>query len=236
MGTRRDQLTLPPLVHAEHELAWAPAGRICVSIGEETWRLTSSHALWIPAGTTHEVTIEHDSLATPVWFDTESCPIEWTTPIPIDVSVELRHRLHRLHQMVFSGLPVPAPDRQAVLALVAQQATVAMPPPLPHHPQALAVATALQRNPADPRTLQDWAGELFVASKTLQRAFRTETGRTFSQWRTEARLHAALPLLTQGRGVGVVSRLVGYHTAGGFIAAFRRHFGHTPTAPPATTG
>jgi AraC-like DNA-binding protein len=216
--------------HTRHELAWATVGTLRLTIEGTTWVLAGSRALWIPAGTRHDAVIDADGLALPVWFETSDCPLTWSRPTPIALASDLRALLHRYHQQLFSGLAVEPSEVAVLHDLIARQATALSPPPLPHHPQARTVAMALRDDPADRRTLADWAQEQFVASKTLQRAFVTETGRTFSRWRTEARLAAALPLLAEGREVTAVSRAVGYDTAGGFIAAYRRQFGHTPAA------
>lgn len=69
-----------------------------------------------------------------------------------------------------------------------------------------------------------------MSTKTLQRAFQSETGLTFGQWRTRARLYAAERLIVDGCTVQEASDLSGYATATGFIKAFRQLFGSTPAA------
>src|SRR5690606_28238949 len=95
---------------------------------------------------------------------------------------------------------------------------------------AAAVARELTRNPADPRTAEEWARSLYLSSTSLRRAFRAETGMPFSEWRTRLRLNHALGLLAQGHLVGAVAARVGFTSTNGFILAFRRHFGQTPGA------
>ena len=80
-----------------------------------------------------------------------------------------------------------------------------------------------------------------TSASTLRRAFVTETGLTFSEWRTRARLDAALPLLAARVSVGQVACQVGYASRSGFVDAFRRQFGHPPATyrsgvPAATAG
>ena len=48
------------------------------------------------------------------------------------------------------------------------------------------------------------------------------------QWRTHARLRAALALLASGHSVGVTARAVGYSNQSAFTASFRRVLGTTP--------
>lgn len=223
-----EQLVLRDQRHDRHELAWATAGTLRVTIDRTLWALAGDRALWIPAGVRHDVAIEPGALALPVWF--EQGPHGWARPTEIALSPDLRDRLYRYHQCHFSGVHPDDVDTATLLDLVERQAVAMLPPLVPRQPQARTVAETLLRDPADRRTLADWAEQLFVASKTLQRAFVAETGGTFSHWRTEVRLATALRLLAAGQNVTVVSRTVGYDTPGGFIAAYRRRFGHTPAA------
>ena len=61
-------------------------------------------------------------------------------------------------------------------------------------------------------------------------AFLAETGLGFNEWRTCARITAALPHLAAGTPVAVVAGAVGYRTASAFGAAFRRTMDTTPSA------
>jgi AraC-like DNA-binding protein len=69
-----------------------------------------------------------------------------------------------------------------------------------------------------------------ASERRLSRRFVEETGLTFTEWRTQARLIAALPLLADGAAVANVALGVGYSTPSAFIAAFHRGFGVTPRA------
>lgn len=67
-----------------------------------------------------------------------------------------------------------------------------------------------------------------ASARTLARAFAAETGLTFQQWRTHARLRAALPMLAHNAPLESVAHRVGYRSASAFVAAFRREVGATP--------
>lgn len=102
--------------------------------------------------------------------------------------------------------------------------------PLPGDPRAGAVAAHLLVAPTDPRALAEWAMQLNTSVSTSRRAFLAETGMTFTDWRTQARLRAALPLLADGLPIDAVGRRAGFMSRAGFVDAFRRHFGHSPAA------
>ena len=101
--------------------------------------------------------------------------------------------------------------------------------PMPADERASDLAEALLERPSSQLTLDQWARRLAVSQSTLRRAFVAETGLTFSEWRTRARLDAAVPLLADGVSVGRTARRVGYVSRSGFVDAFRRQFGHPPS-------
>lgn len=228
------RVCLPEMVHDQDELAWATAGTGQVEIDGRAWWVTTSVGLWIPAGVRHRVTIEADSLIAPAFFTTagnhhaQGAPLSWNAPTAVAVTSALRSRLqHRVQcEMAKVSISAETTDRtlEEIAALRLPEATV----PMPSSPEALRVAEALLADPADQRTLGNWSRELYVGPKSLQRSFTAETGRRFTDWRTEVRLRAALPLLAAGHQVAHVSRAVGYASTGGFITAFRRHFGRPP--------
>jgi AraC-like DNA-binding protein len=102
--------------------------------------------------------------------------------------------------------------------------------PEPRSPIARAVAGSLAETPGDQRTATEWASLHFTSSTSLRRAFRAETGLSFTEWRTRLRLNHSLDLLAKGMRVGAVAARVGFTSANGYILAFRRHFGETPGA------
>ncbi|WP_280213805.1 helix-turn-helix domain-containing protein [Nocardia cyriacigeorgica] len=108
---------------------------------------------------------------------------------------------------------------------VADDAVGATPP---RDPRAAEVATALLGDPADARTLDEFAADVATSARTLARAFNAETGMTFGQWRTQIRLAASLPLLADGLPVSRIAGRVGYRTTSAYVAAFRRVVGVPP--------
>ncbi|WP_281005270.1 helix-turn-helix transcriptional regulator [Nocardia vinacea] len=90
------------------------------------------------------------------------------------------------------------------------------------------VADALTRNPADPRTLTEFAADAATSPRTLARLFLVETGISFGQWRTQIRLAASLPLLAEGLPIARIAGRVGYATPSAYVAAFHRTVGVSP--------
>ena len=66
-------------------------------------------------------------------------------------------------------------------------------------------------------------------SRTLARAFITDTGIPFARWRTLVRLNCALVALGTHVRVAEVARTVGYESVSAFVSAFRREIDITPS-------
>ncbi|MBL1845073.1 AraC family transcriptional regulator, partial [Klebsiella pneumoniae] len=69
-----------------------------------------------------------------------------------------------------------------------------------------------------------------ASARTLARRFRDELGVSFSQWRQQAVLASAIPMMSQGMPLSRVAQELGYNSQSAFSAMFRRAFGSSPSA------
>lgn len=222
--------------HPAHQLSLASDGVLSMGVGDHVWVLPRSRGLWIPAQVRHSVDALGGVTMTTLWFDPASCPIRWSGPTVLAVDPLLAGLAARLDGDDLD--PAARRRSEAVLFdLLRPIATDLLDLPLPTDDRALAVAERLRADPADTRTLAEWGRVVGAGERTLMRAFVAGTGLTFHQWRTRARILAALPRLAEGISVAAVAPAVGYATASAFGSAFRRVLGTTPTAylgtPPA---
>jgi len=100
--------------------------------------------------------------------------------------------------------------------------------PAPKDPRLARICDHLQSDPADNRTLEDWAKVCGASSRTLARLFQHETGMPFREWRQKLRLLHALEKLANDRPVTEIALDLGYETPSAFIAMFRKATGRTP--------
>ncbi|MET9144738.1 helix-turn-helix domain-containing protein [Streptomyces sp. NPDC018057] len=215
-------------VHGEHQLAWASTGVVTVDIQDRCWVLPPHLALWIPGGVRHATAALRESVLQGVYLDPVSCPLAWPRPTVLAVSPLARHLIGYLAGELPPGVRTHA---EAVLLEVLRPADGAVfELPLPADPRAREAAALLLEDPADQRGLAELAYAVGSSARTLLRLFLADTGLTFTQWRTHARLQAALAHLAEGEPVGRVAERVGYATPSAFVAAFRRVTGSTPAA------
>ncbi len=215
--------------HDDHQLVWAASGVLIVTTKAATWVLPRTRALFIPAGILHETASSGRATLRTLYIRPDRCPIDWTEPTPVAASQLIADLIGHLDTDALA--PEPRARAEAVLVDLLQ------PVPLttielrhPSDERAREVADALEAEPADGRSLEDWGRLVGASERTLTRAFVRDTGIGFGRWRTLVRLQAALRLLATGTPVGAVARQVGYDGASAFVAAFRRETGLTPAA------
>lgn len=216
-----------PHEHESHQLAWATQGVLGVAVGEDSWVLPPTRALWIPAGTVHRTGAPRDTVFHSLYLEPDRCPLEWPAPVAVAVDELLARLLTHLGRSDLA----PGPRRRAegvVFDLLRPLPSTPIAVPEPLDDRARAVAALLSADPADSRTLEALARAVGTSRRTLSRLFVQETGMSFDRWRTQLRLRAALPLLAEGRPVARVAPRVGYATPSAFLAAFRRTVGTTP--------
>ena len=185
--------------------------------------------LWIPAGTWHDLRLQANSVIFPFEFPAATTSTTLTDVTVVQVGAEEKLVLLALYQSESTLLRPSVDIRRHVLDALERSLAGEQAPVLPRTPAAQAVASALLREPADPRRLVDWARQVHSSARSLERAFKAETGRTFQQWRTECRMAAAVRLLRGGASVTTVTHRVGYDNPSSFARAFRSTHGVSPS-------
>jgi AraC-like DNA-binding protein len=113
--------------------------------------------------------------------------------------------------------------------LIGQAGVLPLQLPLPRDPRALRLADRLLADPAMPAELPELARAAGASARTIQRLFLSETGLPFSRWRQRLRLLRGATMLGSGLSVTEAGLEAGYAGTSAFIAAFRKHFGVTPS-------
>ncbi|MGO1076688.1 AraC family transcriptional regulator [Inquilinus sp. CA228] len=95
-------------------------------------------------------------------------------------------------------------------------------------PGLRAIEVALAAEPAHAGTLAGWATRLGTTTRSLARAFQREARMSFTAWRRQVRLRAALVRLAEGASVTAVAHDLGFRSASAFSRDFRQATGLTP--------
>ncbi len=209
-------------VHDFHQFVYTPIGHAVVWAHQRTFHLCGSVALWTPAGVAHAAQFDEDCLVHSIAFDPDAVDLPFTacTEVPVPT---------RRRRAILAYLRADEDPDAALFAELTGSVDL-VPLPEPRSAAPLAVAAGLRAAPNDQRTAAQWAASMFTSPTTLRRAFVTETGLTFSEWRTRLRLNVSIDLLADGLMVSTVAQRVGFTSTNGFIMAFRRHLDQTPKA------
>jgi AraC-like DNA-binding protein len=92
----------------------------------------------------------------------------------------------------------------------------------------LPILLALEHNPADSRTLHDWAVCVHTTERTLARHCKNELGMSFTEWRLRMRYLYSLELLRKGGTIQEIAFTLGYNQASPFITMFKKYAQCTP--------
>jgi AraC-like DNA-binding protein/quercetin dioxygenase-like cupin family protein len=215
--------------HAWAQVAYASRGVLRVGTFGTTWMVPPSRAIWVPPYVLHEVVIVEEAFLRTLYVNETVVPPGLDACRVVEVSGLLRE--------VIAALDVPgiASERERLLgSLALDEITRSQPLPLsvpmPTEKRLRALCEAVLADPANADSLERWAETAGASTRTIARLFRQELGVSFSQWRQQAVLARAIPLLNQGRPLSHIARELGYQSQSAFSAMFRRAFGESPRA------
>lgn len=213
--------------HDVHELLWGTRGSLVVECADGLRAVPWTVGLWIPAGEPHRVMAGSGTEFACTFLSPSLGDDPRANVGAVDVSGAARALLTELSERELTPETRRLAER-ATLSLLATADIVRLHLPLPEDDRTRRVALALLSDPADTRSLQQWGTLVGASDRNLSRLFLRETGMSFAEWRTRARLRAAVELLSSNLSVAIVARRVGYATASAFVQAFRRELGVTP--------
>ncbi len=224
--------------HFRAQLLHAVEGVMNVTTADGTWTVPPQQAVWIPPAIDHEVRCASGISMRSLYIHPRAVPRVASMCQVVHVTPLLRELIAR---MVAGRASAQA--RQRLMAVIMDELQVLDSPPLhlpaPRDSRLAQITTALTRDPADARDLEQWSHLAGASARTLARLFKRETGMSFGAWRRQLRLMNAVYRLGAGHSVTRVALDLGYHSPSAFVAMFRRSLGAPPArfirgpAPPA---
>ncbi len=217
---------LAPHCHDEAQVVYARQGVMRVSVEGDLWVLPPLRALLIAPRTEHAIDCRTTVSLRTLYLSGREAALLPRCQV-IAVSALLRATILRLTEGPVLEGQRPLLEALAISELRAQSVEP-LSLPQPRDRRLLRIATAWAEQPADPRSLKDWAVDLAMSERSLIRAIRRDCGMTFRQWHRQARLLAALEGLAAGHSVTTAALDCGYESLSAFVQAFREVFGVTP--------
>ncbi|QHE90708.1 helix-turn-helix domain-containing protein [Pandoraea fibrosis] len=224
------QTAWEPHRHDWGSLHYVASGVMQLEIEGIRFLAPPQYAVWTPPKAAHASFNANAVIYRSVYIDASLADALPSNAATLRISGLLRAILSDFAER---GVACPSTDADRRLAqvLIDQLALAPAEPrflPQARSPSLLRVLDALQREPADNRTLEAWAETVSMTERTLARHCRAELGMTLGQWRQRMRFLRAIEGLEAGRTVKSIAFDLGYATPSAFIEMFTRESGLTP--------
>ena len=223
-GTKAE---VPDHRHRKGQLVFSLGGGVTCRVPGGLWMAPPHCAVWIPSGMAHSNLATANARLFFVYIEAElvdlpdrCCTIsisQLLRELIVELSDGVQHddvRRDRLTGVLLGELP-RMPVQQLHL-------------PLSTEPRLKRIAAALAENPADRRTLAEWADLVALSESSLARLVVKETRLTFGRWRQQLHLIVAIRELASGASVQRVSADLGYESVTAFITMFKKALGKPP--------
>jgi AraC-like DNA-binding protein/quercetin dioxygenase-like cupin family protein len=224
---------LAPHRHKRGQCLYAITGVLTVTTIEGTWVVPTRRALWIPPGMEHTVHMGGPTTTCSAYLLPETAA---NAGLPEHCTVISVSPL--LHTLLSEAVDLPAEyalgsrdDRLMRLLVdeIARMPTLPLNTPLPQDQRLVRLCQALIQSPSLEIDIDTMAHKAGMSRRSFTRLFREQTGMSFSSWRQQACLLAALARLGRGQPVTQVAIELGYSSTSAFTAAFRRTLGTAPS-------
>jgi len=221
---------IAPHKHDRSQLVYAVAGMMTVGTEQGRWVVPSGRAVWIPSGVIHELRMMARVETITIWIDPRHADRLPTSCQVVEVSALVHNLLHEAVEIAPEYDALGRDGHLMALLLHELRHLPALPLCLPF-PQDARLARRCRlflKHPKSSDTIDQWCADLSMSRRAFTRLFRKESGMSFSVWRQQACLVAALPRLAAGEPVTVIALDLGYESPAAFTTMFKRLQGVPP--------
>jgi AraC-like DNA-binding protein/quercetin dioxygenase-like cupin family protein len=206
-----------------HVLCWAYRGSGYLGVGDRRYEWGRGVATWIPAGVQHVTGVHQDSISLPIG-DAHADDLRLTEPLQVQFSPDWDDYLMFCSISARTPMRPDGYDPSHVLDLFADQVAAqrALSLPMPTDSRARGAAMDYLRR------IGTSGGSGPDVPAAIHRAFREQTGMSFSRWCYAARMRIARDMLAGVAKPSAVARRLGYAHLPTFSSAFTRFHGLSP--------
>lgn len=222
--------TYPVHQHPWGEFVYSFSGVMEVKLANDHFLAPPQYGVWLPPNVEHVGLNRQEACHCSLYIAQDLCDRLPAKACALTISPLIRALLDELRAAP-PELPHTEEDTRILHVLVdklSQTSRVGTYLPGSNDPVLSPILTALERNPADPRSLSDWARLVNATERTLLRRCHRDLGMSLAQWKQRLKVMCSLQLLRDGANVETVAFDLGYSSSSSFISMFRKLTGETP--------
>ncbi|HJU40873.1 MAG TPA: helix-turn-helix transcriptional regulator [Tahibacter sp.] len=216
--------------HRKGQLMLALRGVLTGEVEGGFWIVPPLSAIWVPGGVLHKIRASGAIECYIAYVDPAAATKLPAYCCTLSATPLLRELLVRS-----ASLPFLYDERGYASNLVALLLDeLALAPvgnlhlPMPADARLRRIVETIMNDPSDRGTMRTWARRVGASERTLARLVMEQTGMSFGRWRQQLHLMLAVRWLVMGASVQRVADDLGYDSASGFVAMFRKVLGTSP--------
>ena len=221
---------LAPHRHAKGQILLVQRGALLVQVDGGLWIVPPRSAIWIPGDALHAIKVAGA-------FEGYGAFIaqDFGLQLPIKCCAVVVTPLLRELMIRSAGLPFLYEEGGSIdrmLAVLLDELAMAriedLHLPMPSDWRLRRILDLMMASPTYRRTLDGWAKEVGLSSRTLERRMSRETGMSFGRWRQQFAVITAVKWMSEGASIQQVASDLGYDSVPSFVTMFRKTLGASP--------
>lgn len=216
--------------HSWGHFNYAAHGTMELEVPGARFLTPPQHGVWTPPGVPHSSTLRHAVVYRAIYIAPPLCDA-----LPPKACILLVSPIVKAVLADLAARDIRKPESPTDLRLAQVVADELARAPVQHSylpgastPALAQVLQELQDDPADHRSVAEWAARVHLTERTLARHCQRELGMALGEWRQRLRFLRAIDRLEEGQSVQQIGFDLGYSTASAFIAMFQREAGVSP--------
>lgn len=223
----------PSHTHQRGQFAYAACGVITVFTDEGNWVVPPQRGIWVPARLPHAM-----QMRGPVTMLNTYIRKQAAQRLELPAHCQVLDVSPLLRQLLEKAIDVPARYAKngrdghlmgLLLHEIASMPALSLNAPLPTEPRLARVCREFLAHPSLETSIDDMAQRTGMSRRTFTRHFRQHTGISYTAWRQQACLLAAVVRLGKGEPVTRVAVDLGYSSSSAFATAFKQTLGEVPS-------
>lgn len=194
------------------------------------WIVNPLQGVWIASNEEHQVYFPNNVKVVSAFIDGSKLTNLPSSSFAFDITTFFRSLLAKV--VSFSNPDRLTSQQNRIFDVLLDEISSLKPSstflPTSHDGRIKKVTDALMIDFSSKHTIDYYANESCVSSKTLSRLFVKELGMSFGEWKMRLKLLEAVRQLGENRTIKDIAYDLGYENVSSFIATFKKYFGKTP--------